>query len=124
MRLSKYFSFLCIITYIGLLYTHQQFAIIKANYDIKKYETQLSQLLDHNKKLRYNVNVLESPTRLEARLVAKGMDYDVPRQWAVVKGEKSKSAYELAKVPERRKAVERILNFMTAKAEAQAHEIQ
>lgn len=123
MRLSKYFVFLFIITCIGLLYSHQQFLMIRANYTIKKYETQLSQLLDHNKKLMYNVTTLESPANLEAKLDANGIDYDMPRRWAVVKRFKSIPAYELTKVTERRNVVlERILNFMTVKAEAQAIE--
>ena len=123
MRLSKYFIFLFIITCSGLLYTHQQFLVINANYTIGNYETQLSQLLDHNKKIMYNITTLESPANLETKLNANGIDYNMPKRWAVVKEEKSKPAYELAKVAERRNVVlERILNFMTVKAEAQALE--
>ena len=69
----------------------------------------------------YNVTTLDSPASLEAKLDAGGIDYDVPRQWAVVKEEKSESAYKFVKVAERRNVVlERLLDFMTAKAEAQA----
>lgn len=123
MRLSKYFICLFLVTFIGLLYSHQHFLIVKANYDIKKYENQISQLLDRNCKLMYNVTTLEAPAKLEARLHNEGIDYDVPRGWAVVKRLKSEAAYELAKAVERRNVVlETIFNFMTRKAEAQPFE--
>ena len=120
MRLSKYFLCLSFITIIGLVYSHQHFLITTANYDIIKHEDQLSQLLDRNKKLMYNVTALESPANLESKLCANGLDYDVPRQWAVVRLERESPAYDLAKVTERRNAVfERILNLMATDAEAQ-----
>lgn len=123
MRIAKYFTFLFLIVSISLGYAHQQFLLTVANYNIRTYETQLSQLLDHNKKLRYNVTTLEAPANLEARLTADGTDYDVPEKWAVVKRSKSTPSYEFAKVAERRNVVlERILNFVTVKAEAQSIE--
>jgi len=123
MRLSKYFIFLSIITCLGLLYSHQQFLLIKANYDIKIHQTHLSQLLDHNSKLMYNITTLTSPANLEMKLDTKGIDYDVPRRWAVVKRFKSGPAYKFAKTAERRNVVlEKILNFITVKAEAQPFE--
>jgi hypothetical protein len=123
MKLVRYFACLFTIICISLAYTHQHFLLISTNYNIKKYETQLSQLLDHNKKLRYNVTTLEAPASLEAKLSATGIDYDMPRQWAVVRRLKSTSSYEFAKVAERRNVVlEKIFNFMAVKAEAQAVE--
>lgn len=120
MRLSRYFCVLFIITCLGLLYTHQHFTLTRANYNIIKYQTQLSQLLDRNKKLMYNVTTLESPANLEEKLDANGINYDMPRRWAVVRRLKSEHAYEVAKAAERRNvAFERILNFMTVKASAQ-----
>ena len=123
MRLAKYFIFLFIITCLSLLYTHQQFLIIRANYNIKNYETRVSQLLDHNKKLMYNITTLESPASLEVKLSTNGIDYDMPRRWAVQGEEKSIPTYGFATVAERRNVVmERILNFVAVKAEAQALE--
>ena len=123
MRLSKYLIVLFIIVCIGLLYTHQQFLRIRANYSISNFEAQVSQLLDRNKKLMYNVTTLESPATLEVRLHANGIDYDMPRRWAVVKRLKSEPRYELTRVAERRNVViGRILSFMTVKAEAQVLE--
>ncbi len=124
MRLSRYFVVLLVVTFIALSYAHQQFLLISANYSIKNYENRLLHLLDHNKKLMYNVTALESPANLEAKLNSTGVDYDVPVRWAVVVKEKeSEPAYTLAKVAERRNAVlKSIINFMTVKAEAQALE--
>lgn len=122
MRLSKFLTFLFIFTNVGLFYTHQQFSIVRANYSIIKYENELLQLLDRNQKLMYNVTTLESPANLEMKLKVNGVDFDVPRRWAVVKEEKSKPVGN-AKVAERRNVVlERILNFITTKAEARVFE--
>jgi hypothetical protein len=69
----------------------------------------------------YNITTLEAPANLEAKLNTKGLKYDMPRRWAVVKGEESRPAYELVKVAKRRNVVlERLFNFMTVQAEAQA----
>jgi len=123
MRLCRYLIFLSIITCLSLLYTHQQFLLIKANYDIRNSESRLSHLLDRNKKLMYNVATLESPANLEAKLNETGVDYDVPLRWAVVKRLKSKPTYKFAKVAESRNVVlGGIINFLTAKAEARAFE--
>ena len=123
MRVSRYFVFLFTVTCFALLYTHQQFLLISANYNIISSERELSHLLDRNKELVYNVTTLESPANLEAKLSATGMDYDMPVRWSVVRRLKSEPAYELAKVTERRNVVlESILNFLALKAEAQAFE--
>ena len=120
MRMSRYLIFLFIMVCIGLLYTHLQCSSIYANYTIKQYETQHSQLLDRNRKLMYNVITLESPANLEAKLNSNGIEYNVPRRWAVVREVKSEVAYEVAKVVKKRNVVlERILNFVAVKAEAQ-----
>lgn len=123
MRISKYFISLFMFTLIGLTYSHQHFLIIEANYNIRRYETELSQLLDRNYKLMYNVATLESPATLEERLDNEGIDYDMPKEWAVVKRLKSEPAYEVVKAVERRNVVlEKFFNFLTVKAEAQPFE--
>jgi len=123
MRLSKYFIFLLLLMCFGLLYTHQQFLLIKANYSMEKCEAEISHLLDHNRRLMYNVTALESPANLEAKLKATGVIYDMPVRWTVIKRSKSRPVYEFAKVTERRNVVlENIVNFLTAKAEAYAIE--
>ena len=127
MRLYRYLIFLFITTSLGLLYTHQQFLAIKANYNITNYESRVSHLLDRNKKLMYNVASLESPANLESKLSASGVDYDVPVQWAVVKRWKSRPSYKLAKVTGRRNVVmggiiNFLNNFLTPKVEARVLE--
>ena len=121
MRLSKYVMIVFAVTICGLIYTHQQFILIRANYNIIDIETRLSHLLDHNKKMMYNVTTLESPAYLESKLNATGVDYNVPVRWEMVKRSKTESSYEFAKVPEKRNVVlEGIVDFLTAKAEARA----
>lgn len=123
MSLKRYFVILIMITGLGVCYVHQQFLIVEANYAIKKREHILSQLLDRNAKLRYNVNALESPVRLETKLAANGLEYNMPKTWVVVKRVESKPAYRLAKNIERRTTlIAKFLNFVTVKAEAKDKE--
>ena len=124
MKVSRYMVFLCAATCICLLYTHQQFLLIKANYNIKKYENRFSHLLDRNQELMYNVTALESPASLEAKLDANGISYSMPARWTVAKrAPEGEHEYRLAKVAERRNVVtESILNFLAVKAEARIFE--
>ena len=79
----------------------------------------LSQLLDRNTKLRYNINTLESPANLEAKLAAAGMKYNAPKTWVMVKRVESRPAYKFTKNTERRNTlVDKFINFITVKAEA------
>jgi len=120
MRLSKYLTILILITIVSLVYTHQQFLLIKANYSIRECESRLSHSLDRHKKLMYNVSTLESPATLEVRLRDEGIKYGIPKQWAVVKGERVPGV-GLDTVAERRSMVlERILSFIAGKSEDQA----
>lgn len=120
MRLSKYLTILIFITIISLVYTHQQFLLIRANYSIVEIETRLSQLLDQHKKLMYNVSTLESPATLEVRLRDEGIKYSIPRQWAVVKGGRVPGVGLDAVAVRRSVVLEKILSFIAGKAEDQA----
>ncbi|MDP3789682.1 MAG: hypothetical protein Q8R48_04695 [Candidatus Omnitrophota bacterium] len=119
MSLKRYFAILIMITGLGVCYVHQQFLVVEANYTIKKREHILSQLLDRNTKLRYNINALESPASLEMKLAANGLQYNTPKTWVVVKRVESKPAYRFAKNTERRPTlVAKFMNFVTVRAEA------
>lgn len=122
MRLSKYLTLIAIITCISLFYTHQQFLIVKANYDIKNCEIKVSQLLDQQKKLMYTVDILESPKILEKKLKGKGIKYTIPRSWAVVKEERIDAGTYYKVAEKRNTALERFFNFLTKRVEAQALE--
>ena len=120
MRLSRYFVCLCAVTCIALGFTHQKFLLIRANYDIIKHEKRLSQLLDHNKKLMYNVSTLESPAILESKLQADGAVYDMPGLWAERNAQRRKSVYLVSTAAARRNvALDKVLDFLTVQAEAQ-----
>ena len=123
MSLKRYFIILIMMTFVGICYAHQQFLVVEANYTIKKRERILSQLLDRYAKLRYNINALESPAYLEAKLQASGIKYDVPKTWVVVKRAERNPAYRFAKNTDRRaNFVDKFLNFITVKAEAKTVE--
>lgn len=106
-------------TFLGICYVHQQFLIVETNYTIKKRERILSQLLDRHAKLRYNINTLESPAYLEAKLQTGGVKYNMPKTWVMVKRSESKPAYKFAKNMEKRASfVDKFINFIAVKAEA------
>ncbi|MEA3305511.1 MAG: hypothetical protein U9R52_01700 [Candidatus Omnitrophota bacterium] len=86
MRLSRYFMILSVVTCLGICYSHQQFILIRANYAMQFHKNRLSQLLDRNEKLMYNIAALESPANLEEKLKNNGMDYDVAGRWFVRAG--------------------------------------
>ena len=69
MKLLKWVSFVVIITVIILAYTSQQIALLKISYQIGEAENLVTDALDQNRNLRYNVASLESPENL-ARFVA------------------------------------------------------
>lgn len=120
MRLSKYLTALVLLTCCSLLYAHQQFLLIKANYIIKSDEVMLSQLLDRYKTLMYNVATLESPASLEIRLKNNGMKYAIPSEWAVAP-ERETPVMGVATVSERRSVVlERFFSFIDRKTEARS----
>ncbi|MBU4377087.1 MAG: hypothetical protein KKD29_06410 [Candidatus Omnitrophica bacterium] len=123
MSLKRYFAILTMITFLGVCYVHQQFLIVEANYTIKKRERILSQLLDRHAKLRYNMNALESPAYLEAKLQASGIKCGVPKTWVVVKRSERDRAYKFAKNTQKRaNFVDKFMNFITVKAEAKTVE--
>ena len=123
MSLKRYFIILIMMTFVGICYAHQQLLMVEANYTIKKRERILTQLLDRYAKLRYNINALESPAYLEAKLQASGIKYDVPKTWVMVKRVESKPAYRFAKNTGRRaNFVDKFVNFITVRAEAKTVE--
>ena len=92
-----------------------------------QFISKLREILDHNETLGYNINNLESPSRLEQVLISKKIDIAFPRKGNVVRLAKLTSG---AKGEERLRAnsLERkvnflgILDFFTQSREAHARE--
>ena len=115
MRLAKFFASILILTIISLSYVHLSFLNIEANYNIKSCEKDLALLLDRNRELMYNISALESPACLLAKLDSCGLEYEMPRQWAVSRRYSGSASYEVANVVKRRNAVfERIVGIVSA----------
>ncbi len=73
------------VTLLALLYVHQQVELVKLSYAIEQRERALKDMLDHNESLGYNIDNLESPSRLEQVLISKKIDVNFPKRGQVVK---------------------------------------
>ena len=69
MRIFRFITGMTIITLFSLVYVHQQIESVKLSYGIESREARVKDLLDRREVLRYNINNLESPSRLERSLI-------------------------------------------------------
>lgn len=77
MPLRKIIICFIFLTVVSLCYVYQQTRIVELGYEIRGKEEQLSQLLDCNKILIYNVNALSSPLNLDEKLLSRRRDLSV-----------------------------------------------
>ena len=128
MRLFKSILVIAFMTVVALIYVHQQVELVKLSYAIECKDKKLKEALDHNGDLVYNIDNLESPSRLEQVLSSKKIDVSFPKRSHVVR--MTKLAPQIVKNEERVRSagVERRINilgifdFFSPKAEAQARE--
>ncbi|MBU0605284.1 MAG: hypothetical protein KKH77_03240, partial [Candidatus Omnitrophica bacterium] len=78
------------VTFVALLYVHQQVELVKLSYSIEIKEKALKDVLDHNEGLGYNIDNLEAPNRLEEALLAKKVEIAFPKRGHVVRLASSK----------------------------------
>ncbi|MFA4981231.1 MAG: hypothetical protein WC592_02000 [Candidatus Omnitrophota bacterium] len=76
---------LAFITVLSLVYVHQQVEAVKLSYAIESKEKKLKDMLDHNESLGYNIDNLESPSRLEKILLAHNIEIVYPKRKNVVR---------------------------------------
>ena len=114
------------ITSIALLYVHQQIELVRLSYTIDTKEKRLEDMLDHKESLEYNINDLESPSRLEKALSFAKIDIAFPRRSQIVRVSNVSPSAKGARLKEA--GIERkvskfgILDLFDLKAEAQAKE--
>lgn len=84
MKIYRFLTVTVAFTAAALIYVSQQTALVRISYDIKQKEKSYSELLDRNKILLYNIELLESPARLERALLAKKMKYEVPSKESMI----------------------------------------
>jgi hypothetical protein len=126
MRLFKSIASIAVVTLVALIYVHQQVELVKLSYSIETKEKKLKVMLDHKERLDYNINDLESPSRLEKILMSKNIDVAFPGRYHVVKV--AKSAAGKSEDALRSHGIDKkfnafgIVDFLSPRAEAQARE--
>ncbi|MFA6142582.1 MAG: hypothetical protein WC738_04735 [Candidatus Omnitrophota bacterium] len=85
MKLLRSTAFIFFVTFMALTYVHQQVELVKLSYSIGKKEMVLKDMLDRKDRLGYNVNDLESPSRLEKTLLSRKVDIAYPKRANIVK---------------------------------------
>jgi len=88
-RIDKLLACIVILTFVALSYVNQQALVYQMGLKVKENYQIYSKLVDRNRILGYNVLNLKSPVSLEARLLAKKVELNMPRKWQVVKLESS-----------------------------------
>lgn len=105
-----------LITAMAVGYVHQRVEIIKAGYGLQENKKYLSQLVDQNSKLMYNLSKLESPRSLLTLLDTEKIEFathrsgNSERNLLLCAGFKDENAAE--------RLVGRFLDIFTVKAEA------
>ena len=61
-----------------LLYTSQHIGIVQTSYDIHQKEKEASRLVEDYKNLRYQVNLLKTPARIEQKLKEANLNFVHP----------------------------------------------
>lgn len=75
MKLMRFTYAVLLVAIALLVYVRQRVELMKTGYEIQKNEIVYLELLDQNRILDYNVNVLKSPSSLERFLKATNKDY-------------------------------------------------
>lgn len=85
MKPFRFLSIVFFITFVSLVYVHQQIELVKQSYKIQSNEERLNDLLDQNAILKYNVIALKAPQNLESRLQARNVKLVMPERGQVVR---------------------------------------
>ena len=85
MKLFKTLTFISLITFMALVYVHQQVELVKLSYEIDCKEKKLKEMLDRKGILRYNISNLESPSRLEKVLLERKVSVSYPKKGRVMR---------------------------------------
>lgn len=116
MNLGKFLLLTAIIVIVALGYIHQQVEIVKVSYKINRHEQVLTQLVDQNKILRYNVSYLKAAPHLEKRLMARQVKLSMPKAQSVVQLAEVKPNPVYAKFSKTRDAFIGLFAFRVAAA--------
>jgi hypothetical protein len=84
MRLSRFLTFVALITYFSILYVYQQTEIFRLGYAGQKRQAVLEDLLDKNAVLRYNISQNASLVRI-GESVSESADFQIPDRYRLVR---------------------------------------
>jgi cell division protein FtsL len=126
MKLFKSVASIAVVTLVALIYVHQQVELVKLSYSIETKEKKLKVMLDRKQRLNYNIDDLESPSRLEKVLMAKNIDVAFPGRYNVVRVAKTTSGstedHLRSSSIDKKFSIFGITDFLSPRAEAQARE--
>jgi len=97
----------------ALLYVHQHIEILKVNYVLDRNEKEVAQLLDQNRALVYNIEKLEDPYLLEAKLKSNNVVLAMPAKCQIIGSGVVKKEVKVASQVEGRKS---FFDFLIPKA--------
>jgi hypothetical protein len=121
MRLNKFFTFLLLITVIGLLYVQMQVEIVKLAYEGRAKEFRLKELLDTRSLLVYNINNLESVNNLGQKFLCSQRDLQFAHETQIASLKLASSpSINLAK--SKKKNTGLLANLFSLKSQAEATE--
>ena len=84
MKISGFLRLLSIILFIGISYVWQHTEMVKVSYNIRESENRVSLLLDQNRNLVYNVDILESPRNLDMKLADNEIKFEMANDRRVI----------------------------------------
>ena len=126
MRIFKFIISMTIVTFFSLVYVHQQIELVKLSYAIEYKEKKIKDVLDRKETLSYNIENLEAPSRLERVLSARKVDIGYPKRGEVFRFAALPSVGNKDRLRhvgiEKKINILGILDFFSARAEAQARE--
>lgn len=85
MKIKKFLIWTNIITVFCLGYIDQQTQIFKMGYEGKRKHDLLTELLDQKEILVYNIDVLKSLPNIQLNLLSKQKDFEIAREYHIVK---------------------------------------
>ena len=127
MRLLRTLVSIVFVTTLALAYVHQQVELVKLSYAIDIKDKHLKEMLDRKEKLRYNIENLEAPSRLEKILISKKLVLDFPKRGDVFRvASADRSSGNIMRFRriglERKTNILGILDFFSPRAEAQTRD--
>ena len=123
MRIARFLSGFIVVTCVALLYVHQQLALVKLSYELRKNNKVFCELLDQHKFLAYTIESLKSPQKVEKVLARRNVNLAIPPVWQVVKVSQESSERNLSGFAAPTESRKKLFSFFALKRTAIADTI-